>query len=692
MAPFVSTIAAAALLLSLGSPAHITETPAEVEFGQEYLLDSAGVLGSDIAGLQRVVDDLYDKTQIELFIAYVDTFELPDDADRWGEIVLADNFIPSKGILFAIAVEARDFTVSYPDYSALGLSEQQLDDVFQDRVLPQLKQDAWAEAGKQFAYGIARELGHTLTGDSAAGSGWGTLWFLLGTTGVIGGIVYFFRRKRTQNHDAVAPGKLTLKELEGRIGSSLVELDDALKLSEEELGFAEAQFGKAAVTEFHSVLKDAEQKIRQAFTIKQQLDDDIPDTDAQRRAWSMDILALTEAAQQGLEGQQESFEQLRKLDQEFDTIFHQVKSTLAGLGTEITSARERYRKLSDQYSQTALESIASNADQIEALTAFAAFAVEQILEAETRREASDNSEAVLALRGAQQSIGQVQTLIEQVATTEEALGSASQQFQQARTELQGALTEAQRFQHSTQEAGTALAPLIAAGQQLIAELSGKDPLAEITRIEQLDTQLDAALAASRSQAEQQQRAQQALTYALSTAENRINSARDFITLRRGGVGVTARTRLADAERRLVEARSLAATNPQAALAEAQNARQLAESALSIANSEVNSYSGGNYQQSAGPDLGGILGSFLGAMLGSGMGSGSTSSRPWSSGSSSNRGSSSGWGSGSSRPSGGGRSSGGIFGGGSSRGSRGNSSRSGGFSGSFGKSRGKGGKF
>src|SRR5690606_30112926 len=91
---------------------------------------------------------------------------------------------------------------------------------------------------------------------------------------------------------------------------------------------------------------------------------------------------------------------------------------------------------------------------------------------------------------------------------------------------------------------------------------------EQQRVEQARTKLDATIAAARAG---------------------IQSTSEFITTRRGGIGNTARTRVAEADRRLAQALSLSASDPIAALAEAQAALQLANTAMSLARNDVTAY-------------------------------------------------------------------------------------------------------
>ncbi|MBO0518061.1 TPM domain-containing protein, partial [Streptomyces beijiangensis] len=76
------------------------------------------------------------------------------------------------------------------------------------------------------------------------------------------------------------------------------------------------------------------------------------------------------------------------------------------------------------------------------------------------------------------------------------------------------------------------------------------------------------------------------------ATSSVGAAADYITTNRGAVGSQARTRLAEAQRRLEKATGLAGTDAQAALAEVQQADALARQAQQLAEQDVRGYGGG----------------------------------------------------------------------------------------------------
>jgi hypothetical protein len=138
-----------------------------------------------------------------------------------------------------------------------------------------------------------------------------------------------------------------------------------------------------------------------------------------------------------------------------------------------------------------------------------------------------------------------------------------------------------------------------------------DPLEGLRAVEEANSQLDQALAGVREAQVRQQRARESLQQAVLTARSSIAAAGDFITTNRGGVGSTARTRVAEAQRHLDRALAVAATDAESAVAEAQRADAMASQAYQEAQQDVSGFAG------AGQGMGGLGQLFGGGGGGSG---------------------------------------------------------------------------
>lgn len=680
----------ASVLLALGMTAVATPALAEppVDFGSGYVVDTVDVLSdADERRLSDALDRLAEQEGIVLLVAYVDEFEAPSDWDAWLDDTFVINRLGQSNVLLAIAVESRDFGVYV--HNDGPLTDDQLARVEQDYLIPELRNDRWLAGGIAYAQGLQDVLGGTsgpidpgpstpaTPGNDSGVPGW--LWLLIFVVPPIGLIILAARKKGSPSN--AAPEGLSQKELDGRVGSALVAVDDALRSSEQELGFAEAQFGTAAVREFTTALTTAREKVQRAFTLKQQLDDEIEDSPQDRRAWSLEILELTAAASKELEAQAESFEQLRKLEVNVAPALADLQKNITSLSGASVEAQAALTALQQRYSPAALNTVAQNPQQIAALVQFA---TEQAAQAESDIAAEQRSNAAIAVRAGQRAVAQAEALLASVGTLGKDLDQATAALPKATAQLQASIAEAQALSQQ-QALDSAAVGAIAAAEAALRTASTQgngNPLSTLSDVEAQLAALNPVVQAGRTAAERKRQLQESLSRALITAQSQVRSAEDFIGTRRGGVGATARTRLSEAQRHLALAQA-SSGDPERALQEAKTAGQLAETAVRLANNDFSGYGNQGSQTSLSDLLGGmILGDILSGnnrgsyspprrSSGSGWFSGGSSSS-----SSSYRRSSGGFG-GSSRSSGG-RSSGGFGGGGRSSGGGGGRSRGGRF--------------
>lgn len=658
-----------AALVLLTPAAALAEPP--VDFSGAYVVDEAGVL-SGTSGIESALDDLYDRAEVSLFVVYVSTFDDPSDPGLWADTTAALSGLGPDDVLLAVAVDDRQYQ----------LNDQLLFDDQYDRVATRIETELRANDWEGAALEAADAIGDELVGDQPApapspeGSGGGIpILPILGGVAVVGvgawGVSKLVKRRRGGGAGTSGPvEKLDQKGLDQRAGGLLVALDDALQTNEQELGFAQAQFGDAATKEFATALAAAKAKVAEAFAIRQRLDDAVPETPAEKRDLTTQIIRLCEEASASLEQQSTAFEQLRQLEANAPQVLEQVAAAHAALPGRIDAAESTVKALREQFGAAAVGTVADGMPQARELVAFAGTAIG---EARTALAASQSSDAAVAVRGAQQAVGQAERTLAAVDKLKAELPGLVERLAAATADVTADVAEAR--------AGLAKAPAEVAdplrraadeAERVLAATGDRDPATAIGDIERVAAPLHDALGKLRDAKAQAERARAQLSRVTAEGESSVAAARDYIATRRGAVGATARTRLAEAERQLLEARRLTASDPVSALRFAQQAVALATSAMQTAQSEVMSFDGGSTYGSGssgygGAALGGILdGIFSGGSSSSGWTSGGGSG--WSSGSSSSRprprprpSSSSGGGSASRpRPSGGRRSRGGRF--------------------------------
>lgn len=685
-----AAVALAAGIVLLSAPAaHAAHAEDPVDLGGAYVLDTVGAISGDESRVQSALDSLYDRASIQLFVVYVDGFTNPSDSVAWADAVAVDNNLGRDDLLLAVAVEDRQYALSVDQ--AFPLSDAQLDDV-ENTIEDSLRNDAWADA----AVNGAQALEAAATGvvgpnvpedpqDDGETVGLSPVVPIVGGVAVVGIGVFVVSRIRKRSKDGTVtavPEQMTQQELDRRAGSLLVQLDDSLKTSEQELGFAVAQFGDAATADFTATLQSARAKVAQAFTLKQRLDDAEADSDADKRAWTTQIIELCEAADAELDAQADAFDELRQLEKNAPQELVEVRAAMTAAAERKTAAESGLKALRAAYSAEAVASVSDNIPQAEKLLDFATSAATKADEAIAAGKASD---AAIAVRTAQASVGQATTLFDAIDSLGTDLAAASEKLAAAVADTTQDVAAAKALAAQGGSAAT-LSPAIATAEAALAAAAkaGKDPIAGLAPLETANSSLDQVFATAKEQVERAAQANSRLSAELAGAQAQVSSAAEYIETRRGGIGESARTRISEAQRHLAEATALTASDPVAALAQAQQATAMAASALQLARNDVSSfearesavsYGGSGYSGSDGADLGGILGDWLfggggggssssGGWFSGGGGSSSRSSRRSSWGGSSSRSSRSGSFGGSSRSSsrssGGGRSRGGRF--------------------------------
>jgi hypothetical protein len=173
---------------------------------------------------------------------------------------------------------------------------------------------------------------------------------LLVGAGIVGGGALLLSRRRRARGAAVgaasapgvpgpvaAPSERTAtptRELLQQANTALIEVDNAVQTSEQELGFAEASFGEEAVTGFRQALEQARGELRQAFALRQRLDDAEAEDEQTVRAILTEILQLCRSADARLDAQAEAFDRLRDLERTLPEV-------LAALGPRAQEVQAR---------------------------------------------------------------------------------------------------------------------------------------------------------------------------------------------------------------------------------------------------------------------------------------------------------------------------------------------------------------
>ncbi|MFF5785218.1 TPM domain-containing protein [Streptomyces sp. NPDC012693] len=623
------------------------------------ITDRVDALGDRRTAVNQALDRLYDERRIQLFVVYVRDFS-GRTGQTWADATAERNGLGVDDVLLAVATHDRRY--GYSAEPGSRFTQAQLDEVARTAIEPALRQNDWAGAAIGAADGYTAVLAGrpvpvpTLTpgpadpggtvDDGVSGSDLLLPVVLVGGAGAVGAYAYLKRRRRTETRTTPQggqgwgppkePAQPSLGALDREARRTLVDTDDAVRTSQEELGFATAQFGDEAARPFTEALAFAKEQLTASFRLRQKLDDAFPEDDSTRRTMLDEILRRCAEANARLDAESEDFDRLRALErtapQALDSVEAAAREQTGRMGTAeaaLTAMRERY-------AEAAAAPVAGDVEQARDRLVFATTHVE---EARRQIDAGDNGGAAVHIRAAEGAVDQAARLIEAVDRRAQELAEAVGRLPGVLSETDADLADARGLLEGTAE-GVSTADLqgrIARAASVVAEVrrvmeAGRyDPIGALRRIEEADAALDEALEGARERESGSRRARALLDQAMLTARSAIGAASDYIATHRGAVGSEARTRLAEAQRRWEKAQALAeAGEPPTALAEAQQADALARRAQDLAEQDVRTYGnpnglggvtgvGGN----AGGGLGGAVlgGIILGGLLGGGRGGG-----------------------------------------------------------------------
>jgi hypothetical protein len=633
----------AAALLVPTAPAAWADPPLRLS---NYVTDNAGVLDSgELSKVQAAVEDLYTERRVRLWVVYVDSFS-GQSADTWARTTMRVSDFQKEDAILAVATTDRAYAMLVPNAAAGGID---VDTLRRNDVEPALRQGDWAGAAVAAASGLSQ---------TASGGGDFSLAGMLAILAVIFvalAALLVWRRwrhrrrraaefaaaQRVDPADPAALAALSLDALDDLSRSIVVEVDNAVRTSDNELALAIEEFGERDTAPFSAAVATAKKTLAQAFNVRQILDDAIPETPAQRRDLLTRVVVAAAKADRELDAQCEAFQRLRDLIINAPSRLDTLTQQMVDLTARIEPARQTLTALEAQFSASALTSIAGNVDTASQRLAFAD---QNITNARTlvSRPAGSQSGLVDAVRAAESALGQARTMLD-------AVDSASTDINRAVAGLPDAIAD---IQNGIKAAGDLLsqpgAPRAdelrtardaAAAAVSVAQNSGTaDPLGAFTQLTKADADLDRLLATVSEERETAERLTRAFDQALFSAQSRVGAVSDFIDTRRGSVGPEARTRLAEAVRQLEAAQAKRTSNVAEAIAHANGAAMLAEQAQTLAHTDVNNaqrtysnYGGrGGGGGNSGAILGGIIiGNILSGALRGGLG-GSAGGGGWSS--------------------------------------------------------------
>ncbi|TQJ32692.1 hypothetical protein [Microbacterium sp. SLBN-146] len=439
---------------------------------------------------------------------------------------------------------------------------------------------------------------------------------------------FWGKRKREQEELQAQDADLARKAQ-----TSLVSADERIRVTTDELVFAEAELGPESTKELREALAAVKEHLGEAFHLHQLNHDEIPDTPEELRTRNARIVQLCDWAEDLLDDRTSSLAERIARARRAPEIIAGVRADAARLRTRVPGARETVQRLASRYSAEALSQVDANPGEADQLLNFAEHSASV---AERRREAGQREQANLALEASTEAVRRAATLLDAVETFEvEALraeSTLSAIIEDSREDIAVALKEP----HSP-----AVSEAIGNLQAALAALPGAgvntDPFALLSRLREANSALDEAIAKARARAARPIPPLEHVRHSIDDADRQLAVTRDVISGHRGWIGADARTRIAEAERvridldRYLGTSASAATNidedhREQAMAMARRVAFLSAEALQLAQRDIDSSrpqqgpdqwgrGGGRGDGGGGNLMGGILGGLvIGSLL------------------------------------------------------------------------------
>jgi uncharacterized membrane protein YgcG len=592
--------------------------------------DDVGALDGRQGEVNDALTRLQNDTGLQLFVVFVKSFG-GTPQESWVHQTAVASGLGDRDGLLAVATGDREYAYEIDD--SIPLTEAQLSQVASTAIEPALSANDWAGAVVGAADGYRAALAgqpvvtpRIQPGNPNPGRSSGTgatvllIVVLVVLVACVVGVVLYTRGRRKERTARLAadpqdafPGVST-EQLSNRANTLLLEVDDALRTSERELGLAKAEYGDEPTAAFTQAVTDAKSDVAEAFRLRMEIDDLPHDDETGLRRRLAEIIRHGEAADRKLDEQAAAFKELRSLESSLEQAVPALTTRRAQLAARLPEVTAELDRLRAEFSGPTLAAVAGNVDEASQRLRFATATLAQ---AGQDAAAGRRAKAALQVRAADQALDSTDELITAIGKAGTDLRGAKEAIPALLAEVEGEIETARLAKSATPELSTA----VSAGEQAVATVraaqaqSTMDPLAELRRLHEADAALDKALEDQRDAAVRAERAAGQLDAALQAARAQISAASDYIDTRRGAVGTGPRTLLAEAQRLLAQAEEHAKSDPVAALDEARRAAQTADQAMRSAASDVDSWPGpgGGYGRRS-PAVDGMLGAILGGIL------------------------------------------------------------------------------
>ena len=395
----------------------------------------------------------------------------------------------------------------------------------------------------------------------------------------------------------------------------LLDADDVVRASEDEIEFARAQFGPDAVASFSSAIDNARALVSRGFALQRGNEDGSNPVSTQEMN---DFINRLNAAMNQLVQERQSFTERRNKEANIGEQVSDLLDSIAQTRNQISQAEMDLQTLKLAYSAEAIASLIGRPDQARALLDQAETSAKEALAAQ-----QSGQNAYETLEVARRALALARHQLESITQAPDQLAHSSELLTAAIGSITSDISDVTRLKADP----VAFKPLVDSAQAAIsgghtAQNGQGDPLAALESLRLAEAALDEALAPLRSAEERAQRAQSGIDALLSQADSEVARANQHITSHGSLVGFDARSQLSFARSALQNAHSFHNQgNDESAAAQARTAITYAQAAITAPLTTP--------QQSSGSRIAdGLTGALVWSVLDSILSSGGSHRRSW----------------------------------------------------------------
>lgn len=395
----------------------------------------------------------------------------------------------------------------------------------------------------------------------------------------------------------------------------LLDADDVVRASEDEIEFARAQFGPDAVASFSSAIDNARALVSRGFALQRGNEDGSNPVSTQEMN---DFINRLNAAMNQLVQERQSFTERRNKEANIGEQVSDLLDSIAQTRNQISQAEMDLQTLKLAYSAEAIASLIGRPDQARALLDQAETSAKEALAAQ-----QSGQNAYETLEVARRALALARHQLESITQAPDQLARSSELLTAAIGSITSDISDVTRLKADP----VAFKPLVDSAQAAIsgghaAQNGHGDPLAALESLRLAEAALDEALAPLRSAEERAQRAQSGIDALLSQADSEVARANQHITSHGSLVGFDARSQLSFARSALQNAHSFHNQgNDESAAAQARTAITYAQAAITAPLTTP--------QQSSGSRIAdGLTGALVWSVLDSILSSGGSHRRSW----------------------------------------------------------------